>query len=44
MTSTFEADGIRIAGAGTVGWKFGTAHQDDGIFFRYTITEARFVD
>lgn len=42
VTATFEAGGIRIAGAGTVGWKFGTPDQDDGIFFDYTITGARF--
>ncbi|MFN3216655.1 MAG: DUF6544 family protein [Acidimicrobiales bacterium] len=42
VMSTFETGGVRIAGTGTVGWKFGTPDQDDGIFFHYTITGARF--
>jgi hypothetical protein len=41
VTSTFDADGVRIAGTGTVGWGFGTP-KDDGIFFEYTIAGARF--
>lgn len=42
VTSAFVADGVRIAGTGAVGWQFGTPAQDDGIFFHYTITGARF--
>lgn len=36
------ADGVRIAGTGTVGWDCGTPDQADGEFFRYRITRARF--
>ncbi len=34
-------DGVRIAGAGRVGWGWGTAQAAEGEFFRYTITAAR---
>lgn len=35
-------NGVRIAGAGTVGWDWGTAGQRDGEFFRYRITAATY--
>lgn len=35
------ADGVRIAGAGAVGWDHGTAGWDDGRFFEFTVTGTR---
>lgn len=43
VTEAFVADGVSIAGVGTVGWDWGTQQQEDGEFFRYTITGARFI-
>lgn len=43
ITSMLDVDGVRIAGAGTVGWGHGTPDQDDGVFFSYRITSARFL-
>ena len=40
ITATFEADGIRIAGEGRVGWERGAPTQDDAVFFEYTVTSA----
>ena len=34
--------GVRIAGAGSVGWDWGTPRWDDGEFFHYRITKATF--
>jgi hypothetical protein len=34
--------GVRIAGAGSVGWNWGTPQWDDGEFFHYRITKATF--
>ncbi len=43
VDSTHTApNGVRIAGAGTVGWEWRTARQRDGEFFRYRITAATF--
>ncbi len=43
VDSTFAAaNGVRIAGNGTVGWDFGTDHEAEGVFFRYRITGATF--
>lgn len=36
------ANGVRIAGTGTVGWDWQTPQQATGVFFRYRITAARF--
>lgn len=33
-------DGVAVAGAGTVGWDWGTPGESDGCFFRYEITTA----
>ncbi len=44
VTRTFDADGVRIAGEGTVGWNRGAPDQDDSVFFHYQITDARFGD
>jgi hypothetical protein len=38
-----DVDGITIGAAGRVGWWWGTDRQDDGEFFRFEITSARFV-
>lgn len=38
-----EFDGITICTTGRVGWWWGTARQDEGEFFRFQITSARFV-
>ncbi len=43
ITSTFGADGVRIAGGGTVGWARGTAEQADSVFFEYEVFAARFL-
>jgi hypothetical protein len=40
----FVSNGVHIAGAGTVGWDWGTAAQHDVEFFRYRITRASFGD
>ena len=32
--------GVLVAGSGTVGWRWDTPDQDDGVFFHYTITNA----
>jgi hypothetical protein len=36
------ADGVAIAGVGTVGWDWGTPGEAAGAFFRYEITDADF--
>lgn len=36
------AAGVRIAGAGAVGWGWGTPQWDEGEFFRYRVTSATF--
>ena len=43
VTSAFDVEGVRIAGQGTVGWNRGSPSQDDDVFFRYTVTSARFL-
>jgi len=34
------AGGVRIAGAGSIGWHWDTPQWDDGEFFHYTVTDA----
>ena len=36
------ADGVRIAGAGSVGWGWGTPQWEEGEFFRYRVGHAAF--
>ena len=43
ITSTFESDGVRIAGAGAVGWDRGTPQQQRSLFFEYDVIAARFL-
>lgn len=43
VTAERTFDAITIAARGVVGWGWHTADQDDGRFFRYTITSAHFV-
>lgn len=43
ISSVFDVHGVRIAGAGTVGWDHGLPAQDKGVFFDYRITSARFL-
>lgn len=41
LTDEFvTAAGVRIAGAGTVGWEYGTADWSDGRFFEFAIRRA----
>lgn len=42
ITSTSDIGGIRIAGAGDVGWDRDSTTRDDAVFFRYRISTARF--
>ena len=44
VTSMLDVDGVRIAGTGSVGWGHGTPEHDAGVFFRYRVTTARFLD
>lgn len=44
LTAPFDtADGVTVAGAGRVGWQWGTEGQAAGEFFRYELTTVRFV-
>lgn len=43
ITSSFDTDGIRIAGTGSVGWARNTPKQHDAVFFDYRIIAARFL-
>ena len=43
VTATRVVDAVTIAGQGAVGWNWHTATKDDGEFFRYSITSARFL-
>lgn len=43
VAATRVFDAVTIAGQGVVGWNWHTAAQDEGEFFRYSITSARFV-
>ena len=40
VDSLIEVAGVTIAGAGGVGWWWGTPRQEEGEFFRYRITDA----
>ena len=42
ITDNFDVGGVRIAGRGSVGWDRGMPTEQDGVFFRYDVTSARF--
>ena len=43
VTAGYQTSGVRLAGAGCVGWARGTPDQDNSVFFHYQLTAARFL-